>query len=69
MTQTPDNDPSETADNTPSNDATPDWETPCVNCGTTPTVTITSAGNMIHHTQLCGPCCWGEADTLDPSNW
>lgn len=36
-----------------------DWTTPCMNCGEVPTV---------HPTQLCGPCCFGEAETAG-GNW
>ena len=36
-----------------------DWSTPCMNCGDTPTFCTT---------ELCGPCCFGEADTLG-GNW
>lgn len=40
-------------------DMTPDWETPCEVCGQTPTVPLTG---------LCGPCTFGEADTVG-GNW
>jgi len=40
-------------------DGAPDWNDECVNCGETPTV---------HPTGLCGPCCFGEADTVG-GNW
>lgn len=36
-----------------------DWATPCMNCEALPTV---------HPVQLCGPCCWGEAETAG-GNW
>lgn len=36
-----------------------DWVIPCQNCGSSPTV---------HPTHLCGPCCFGEADTIN-GNW
>ncbi len=35
------------------------WHAPCQNCGELPTV---------HPTELCGPCCFGEADTAG-GNW
>lgn len=35
------------------------FDVPCANCGQKPTV-----GN----TELCGPCCFGEADTAG-GNW
>ena len=40
-------------------DGDKDWNTPCANCGQTPTV---------HPTGLCGPCCWGESETAG-GNW
>lgn len=36
-----------------------DWHTPCQNCDQLPTV---------HPTELCGPCCFGEAETYG-GNW
>lgn len=44
---------------TPMQDGEADWETPCANCDSVPTV------NPIG---LCGPCCFGEADTAG-GNW
>jgi hypothetical protein len=35
------------------------WQKPCMNCGQKPTVGTT---------RLCGPCCFGEADTAG-GNW
>ena len=32
----------------------PDWQSPCQNCGSVPTVPLTG---------LCGPCTFGEAET------
>jgi len=40
-------------------DGDKDWETPCQNCEQVPTV---------HPLELCGPCCFGEADTAG-GNW
>ena len=40
-------------------DGDKDWGTPCTVCGATPTV---------HPTELCGPCCFGEAETAG-GNW
>lgn len=40
-------------------DGDPDWNDHCTTCGETPTV---------HPTNLCGPCCFGEADTAG-GNW
>ena len=38
----------------------PDWSLPCENCGASPIVPITG---------LCGPCNFGEADTLNGGWW
>lgn len=35
------------------------WNIPCQNCGAVPTV---------YPTGLCGPCCFGEAETAG-GNW
>jgi len=40
-------------------DGDKDWNTGCQVCGQKPTV---------HPTQLCGPCCFGEAETAG-GNW
>lgn len=40
-------------------DGDKDWNKPCSNCGEFPTVFPTG---------LCGPCCWGEAETFG-GNW
>jgi hypothetical protein len=37
----------------------PDWETPCEVCEGVPTLPLTG---------MCGPCTFGEADTLG-GNW
>lgn len=37
----------------------PNWKVPCANCEELPTV-----GDLA----LCGPCCFGEADTAG-GNW
>jgi len=37
----------------------PDWTKNCENCGATPIVPFCG---------LCGPCCFGEADTAN-GNW
>lgn len=37
----------------------PDWTKNCENCGETPIVPFCG---------LCGPCCFGEADTMG-GNW
>jgi len=47
----------------------PDWESECEVCGASPTVTIEVKGMVVSATGLCGACCFGEADCLDPDNW
>lgn len=41
------------------NDTTPDWNQECEVCGETPIVPFTG---------MCGPCTFGEADTIG-GNW
>ena len=38
----------------------PDWTNPCEVCGAFPIVPVTG---------LCGPCTWGEADTVNGGWW
>lgn len=38
----------------------PVWEKQCEVCGSTPVVGITG---------LCGPCTWGESDTINGAWW
>jgi hypothetical protein len=40
-------------------DGDKNWHVKCQNCGEKPTV---------HPTELCGPCCFGEAETYG-DNW
>ena len=48
----------------------PDYRTKCEVCGQTPTVCIKREnGKVYYHSGMCGPCTWGEADTIDPDNW
>ena len=42
-----------------SDDTRPDWSGECSNCGAYPIVPVTG---------LCGPCTFGEADTV-AGNW
>lgn len=37
----------------------PDWTENCSTCGSTP---------VVPQTGMCGPCTWGEAETVD-GNW
>lgn len=34
---------------------TPNWDKKCANCGASPIVPVT---------KMCGPCTWGESDTV-----
>ncbi len=47
----------------------PDYEHGCAVCGQTPTVTGVKDGKVVLETELCGPCTWGEAKTIDPEEW
>ena len=47
----------------------PDYENECCNCGTTPIVNVMKDKEVIFSTDMCGPCTWGEARTIDPSTW
>lgn len=47
----------------------PDYTHKCVNCGQTPVVTGVRNGKVVYQGELCGPCTWGEARTLDPLTW
>lgn len=47
----------------------PNYELPCEVCGQTPTIDIFVEGKLERRTEMCGPCTWGEADTIDPENW
>ena len=40
-------------------DNSPDYESECEQCGATP---------VVRETGMCGPCTFGEADTID-GNW
>lgn len=37
----------------------PDWKGICENCGASPIVPVTG---------MCGPCTWGDSDTIN-GNW
>lgn len=47
----------------------PNYDIGCLNCEQIPTVDVYVRGKLERHTEMCGPCTWGEADTLDPENW
>jgi len=48
----------------------PDYNSQCSNCDQTPVVNlIDGKGKVVHTTEMCGPCTWGEARTLDPDTW
>lgn len=46
-------------ENTKDEDTQPDWDSECDNCGASPVVPVTG---------MCGPCTFGEADTIN-GNW
>jgi len=46
----------------------PDYEDRCISCKSRPTVVV-KRGQQEHKTHLCGVCCWGEAECIDPANW
>ncbi len=46
----------------------PNYEIECINCEQVPTVSVVSDGDTTD-LELCGPCCWGEASTLDVTTW
>lgn len=50
------------------NAATPNYDATCEICMMTPTVVVNDEDGA-HDTGLCGPCCFGEADAIDPENW
>lgn len=48
----------------------PNTKDKCESCGQLPTVDITANdGTVIHSTYLCGPCCFGEYECIDPDKW
>jgi len=47
----------------------PDYRSKCCVCGQSPTVTLVQNGKVQVRTDMCGPCTWGEAETIDPSTW
>lgn len=47
----------------------PDYEASCIVCGQSPVVTAVTDGKEVMRTDMCGPCTWGEAKTIDPDNW
>lgn len=49
----------------------PNYDLPCLSCEQVPTVDLysTDGKRLLHHMDLCGPCCFGEADCIDPANW
>lgn len=48
----------------------PDYTAECINCGASPVVIAVDAdGVELMRTDMCGPCTWGEAKTIDPEEW
>ena len=48
----------------------PDYDNPCGNCGVVPTVLgLNKNGEIIYDSEVCGPCFFGEDETIDPETW
>lgn len=47
----------------------PDYESECIVCGQKPVVTGVRKGEVVYTSEMCGPCTWGEARTIDPNTW
>jgi len=47
----------------------PNYEGKCDVCGQSPTVTVVKDGKVLSDVGLCGPCCFGSAECLDPAKW
>ena len=47
----------------------PNYARKCAGCGQEPTVTALLKGGEKLEMELCGPCCFGEADCIDPKVW
>lgn len=47
----------------------PDYTKTCEVCDATPVVTGVKNGVVVYQGTMCGPCTWGEAETLDPTTW
>lgn len=47
----------------------PDYHSQCLVCEESPTVTVVEDGKIVSSPGLCGPCTFGTAQALDPSQW
>jgi len=47
----------------------PDYKRKCINCEQTPVVTAVKNGKVVYQGDMCGPCTWGESETIDPATW
>lgn len=47
----------------------PDYDAKCDVCDQSPCVTLVEEGEVTNRWDMCGPCTWGEAETLDPATW
>lgn len=49
----------------------PNYSIECFICGQKPTVDIydEKGEKLEEHMELCGPCCFGEAECIDPEKW
>lgn len=59
----------------PNSIAKANYERPCTVCDAIPTVDVYDIDSsptdlsFSDHTDLCGPCCFGEASAIDPAEW
>lgn len=47
----------------------PNYKHHCIVCDHTPTVDAVKNGKVVHHTNMCGVCTWGESRMLDEKEW
>jgi len=48
----------------------PDYDHECCLCGQKPVVNLVNKKDeAFHSTGMCGPCTWGEEETIDPDLW
>lgn len=45
------------------------YDDTCEVCGQSPTVEIIEERGNVHKFGLCGVCCFGTAEALDPATW
>jgi hypothetical protein len=48
----------------------PRWDQDCDNCDQSPVVeSVDEEGVVTWNSGMCGPCTFGEAETIDPDKW